>query len=286
MYYILKTAEFILCKIPIKYIHKIGKILGFIWFYLIRIRREVVIDNLTKSFKNKYSKQEINQIALSTYVNICIGALELLRMPQIIADGIDNYVEIENEHHINNALKKGKGILILCAHFGNWDLLAVERGIKTNSVSIVTKESTSKGISQYWKQTRESFGVKFHKTKWVLFDLFKELKKNKIVGIIIDQHYPGDKALIVNFLGRPAATSPGLAILAERSGSPVIPAFIIRTSKGTHKIIFEKPLYFKLKSPNTQENYLENTKIYTKILETYIKKFPDHWMWLHRRWKV
>ena len=111
------------------------------------------------------------------------------------------------------------------------------------------------------------------------------IKRNKMVGVLLDQNVDWYEGVFINFLGRPACTSKGLALMALKTDVPVIPAFTVRKTDGRYRVIFGEEIQLKRSGDRTRD-VEENTELFTRAIEYYIKKYPDHWFWFHRRWKT
>ena len=115
--------------------------------------------------------------------------------------------------------------------------------------------------------------------------ILRALKQKRMVGILLDQSARLDQGVFVNFLGRMSCTNKGLALMASKSGAPVIPTFGVRQKDGRYLLIFEKEIELKM-SGDKNRDIEDNTALFTRAIEEYIMKYPDQWAWFHRRWKT
>ncbi len=114
----------------------------------------------------------------------------------------------------------------------------------------------------------------------------KALRDNEAVGILFDQNTTSDEGIFADFFGIPACTTPAIATFALRTGAAVLPGFLIwEESLGKHRLRFDPPVKL-IETQNLEHDVAENTKLFNRILEGYVRKYPDHWLWIHRRWKT
>lgn len=272
-------------RVPLSFALRLGEILGIISYWTVPKRRRIALENLQKALGEKYDKKELRALVWKMALNLGRNVMEFLRLPIMKAKEIDRLIEFVGLEHLNRALKEGKGVFVLTAHFGNWDLLAAAMAFKGYHTNLVTKYLKSKLLNTLWQDFRRRVKVNILYREKSLKDIIRRLKMNELIGFVLDQNTKRNEGVFVNFFGRPAATIPSLAILAHRLGTPVVPAFIIRKKGGYHRVEFLPPIEFQKKA-TLEESIIHNTQIYTDIIEHYIRRYPDHWIWLHRRWKT
>jgi KDO2-lipid IV(A) lauroyltransferase len=283
MQLLIKFITALLAKLPLGMVFALGKALGWIYGSVIRYHRRDAFANLQRSFPEK-SDVEIQSIVRQMYRNFGMNLVEILRLAGGTLDEFKNRIAVEGRDIIDHALQRGKGAVILTAHFGNWDLLGmftVKHGYK---LTIISKDLKSKTINAMWMLLREKFGVNIIPAHQSVRASLKILRQNELLGFILDQNRPREQGIFVDFFGRPACTSPGLAIIASQTQAPIVPVFIHRTPEGNHVLqilpIIEPP-------PDREpETIRQATQAYTKIIEDQIRQYPEQWIWLHRRWKT
>ena len=265
---------------------RLGRALGWIYGSVIRYHRQDAIDALTRSFPEK-NKKEILRIVSDMYANLGMNLIELCRLRKMNHDYFGQFIDVEGLEHVQDALDtRGKGALILTAHFGNWDLLCTvtPSPIIGFPITVITKEIKQKVLHDFWIATREKYGVKFVPKQNSYRRCLSALKKNELIGFILDQNMIDKEGVFVDFFGKPACTSPGLAFMSAQSKAPVIPAFIVRKPNGHHRVNIYPPI--EPPKDRTPESIQAATQQYTKVIEDNIKKHPEQWIWLHRRWKT
>jgi len=323
---VLKFISFLVRLLPLGLALWLGSILGAIAYWLIPSRRKIALENIQKSLYSQPptpdSQLASRRIAKSVARNMGQNAMEFLRLPSMDRAYMDKHIEWVGQEHLDNALKLNRGVFILTAHLGNWDLVAAAIAMKgyppavpvhrdtagdTRSysaeaerpkykVNIITKHLSVNVLNNFWLATRAKMNITQLYREGSLKQIITALKNNELMGFILDQHTHKSEGVAVDFFGRPAWTATSLAVLAQRYNVPVVPCFIIRKSgglpaeaksaqAGNHKIIFEPAVSIPevdLRAPDFEKRA---TQIYTKILEKYIRQYPEQWIWMHRRWK-
>ncbi|MDI6789035.1 MAG: lysophospholipid acyltransferase family protein, partial [Planctomycetota bacterium] len=237
----------------------------------------------TERTSNGASKTKLlhGHIARKVARNMGKNIIEFLRLPILTEKKLEGYIEWSGLEHLDNALKLNKGVFILTAHLGNWDLIAAACALKGYRVNLITKHLKINLLNKFWLDYRARMNINQLYREGHLREIINALKRNELMGFILDQHTKSSDGIKVNFFNRPAWTTPSLAVLSQRYNIPVVPGFIIRQNNGRHKIIFEEKIEpcEKDKSPQFY------TQLYTDVIERYVRKYPEQWIWMHRRWR-
>ena len=281
---LLRLWAFKLSLLPRRWALALGSFLGLLWFSVIRVRRRVVLDNLNRSLP-ELSDTERKQVALECYRNLGRAAVEFLLVARQSGDELAALVRIEGVERIEQARAAGRGVIVVTGHFGNWDLLCTAAAAAGLPLYVVTKQLSASGFDRFWQQTREQKGVRLLPARGSLTKLLAALKQNAIVALVVDQHDPSPSAVVVDFLGRPAAATAAPALLARRTGAPLLPVFVERQADGTHRAHIGEAIECG-RGSDLKRDVRETTQRIQDSLEQVIRARPDHWLWLHRRWKV
>jgi KDO2-lipid IV(A) lauroyltransferase len=259
--------------------------IGFSLFYhLVAKSRLIVLHNLQRSFPEKNSK-EIIKIAKGVYRHFSIVAAEFFDMPSITRDNIDRWVEVEGMEYADAALSQNKGALSIVAHFGNWELLTIAIPMLVRPMYIVYRPLDSPVIDNMVEYVRTMHGNSLIPKGGSGKKVLELLKENQIIGILSDQNVAAYEGVFVDFFERPACTGVGLAVMAMRSGSPVVPVFMARQKSGKYKLII-KPFLKAVCTDDYEADLQVNTQRFTKIVEDVVREYPDQWFWFHQRWKT
>lgn len=280
---ILQAFSAFASKLPLARALALGRALGWAYGSVIRYHRRDALAAVRRSLPDK-TDAEVRTIVAGMYRNLGMNLVELFRLRSAPDEYIKDFIVFEEERHLHETLKRGKGMLVLSAHLGNWDLLCTTAPRFNFPLTIITKEIKNRALNDYWMDVRRRFGLKFVPAHQSYRLCLSALRKNEVVGFILDQNMTRDEGIFVDFFGRPACTTPGLAYMSMQSGAPVVPVFMIRRENGRHLIKVLPPIEPPPdRSPETIRDF---TQRYTKVIEDMIRQYPDQWIWVHRRWRT
>lgn len=261
----------------------LGRRLGFVLGRVIRLRRAEVIGAISRCLPD-LPPEKTAAIADAMYSHLGMNLAESLVMDRIDPDFLERYVAIDNLDAVFEAMRAGKGVILLTAHIGNFDLMCLKSAHVGVPLTIITKAIKPKSLNDYWMAARCRYGMKTVPHHKSALACSRVLRRNEALGFIFDQNMKRHEGVFVDFFGRPACTSPGLAFLSAACRSPVVPVFITRNADGSHTVGVEPPL---APPPDSSEQaILEATARYTAIVENAVRRAPEQWLWLHRRWRT
>jgi KDO2-lipid IV(A) lauroyltransferase len=275
----------ILIALPLEIRIFFSKCLAFLWLDLLRIRRKVALSNLDIVFPKK-SKKEKLKIARTSMFNQSFNFFEFCMFPSLDENWISQNIKFEGLEYFEEALKKGKGVFLLSLHMGHGDMavsMLAHRGYK---VSLISKNFSNKWINQFWYNTRKKFNAKFIEPHGAStpFEILRNLRGKESVVFVLDQFMGEPFGIETTFFGVKTGTAIGLSLFAMKSGAPVIPIFNRRTEDFKNHITFLPEVSFESKS-SKEETLFYMTQKYNYVLESLILKYPEDWMWIHRRFK-
>ena len=284
IYYIGRAVAFIFTIIPLKVGLAIASTLGTFVYYILPRYRQLTIDNLRFAFGNEKSEDELKGIAKRVFQNLGKNAVELVNLPKFNKARMDKFVRFRNRERLDKAYEKGKGIIVLTAHFGSWELMAA--ALRENNCPGVTigRRIYFKKYDDFLNKLRKSRDVEVIYRDESPRKMLKTLKANWIVGIVADQDVDSVDGVFVNFFGRLAYTPSGPVALAKASGAVLLPVFIIREGDW-HTIAIDEPVELR-DTGNKESDLIYNTQKWSNVVESYIRRYPDQWVWMHRRWKT
>jgi Kdo2-lipid IVA lauroyltransferase/acyltransferase len=257
----------------------------FSLFYHLGLKnRLIALHNLQRSFPEKNIK-EIIRIAKGVYRHFAIVTAEFFDMPSITKENIHKWVDVEGYENYEAAIAKGKGVLSIVAHFGNWELLPVGIPIYAKPIYIVYRPLDNPVVDNMVEYVRTMNGNVLIPKGGSGKRILELLKENHIIGILSDQNVDLFEGVFVDFFGRPSCTGKGLAVMAMRSGAPVIAIFPARQKSGKYKVIV-KPAIEAVCTDNYESDIVTNTQRFTKVIEDVIREYPEQWFWFHQRWKT
>jgi KDO2-lipid IV(A) lauroyltransferase len=262
----------------------LGCVIAFLLFYFIPVRKEQVLENISLSFPEK-SKEEVNKIARNTYKTFTKVFVDMFFISKMPDSKIEKML-IYDKEMIDKTLAKGKGLVLLSAHFGNWELSALAFA-KRYTVALIVAKQSNDFVDMMLSSFRNKKGfnvIDFNRDDKISFrHIVKALRKNQVLAILGDQD-AGYQGIFLPFFGRLTSTPKGPAFFALRAGSPIITAFGVRQKDGSMKMRIEE-----LAIPKTgddEKNIEIINSIYNKRLEEVIRENPDQWFWFHRRWNT
>jgi KDO2-lipid IV(A) lauroyltransferase len=258
--------------------------LFYLFYHLGTKNRLITLHNLMRSFPEKNAK-EIIGIAKGVYRHFAIVAAEFFDLPSLNRENIHRWVEVEGLENYQSASAKGKGLLSIVAHFGNWELMTIAVPMYLQPSDIVYRPLDNPIIDNIVEYVRTMQGNDLIPKKGAGKKIIKLLKENHLVGILNDQNVAKSEGVFVDFFGRPACTGEGLALMAMRTGAPVLPAFMARQKSGKYKFII-KPAIEAVCTDDYEADLLVNTQRFTKAVEEVIREYPEQWFWFHQRWKT
>lgn len=262
-----------------------GEKLGFLLYLLWNSRKKIAIDNIRKSIDcgamSVLSTPET--IAKECFINIGKSFTEVIKIYFRQSSKIIENVEIKGLENFVEAKLKGKGVIVLTGHCGNWELMALAFSANVHSVSVVARPQNNPYLHRIIENVRIKYGNNIIYKKGALKSILAVLKGNGVVGILIDQAVSKGEGHIIDFLGRGAWTTKMPSIIARKSGASVIPVFIHR-EYNRHVIIIHPEV--QLYNDNDFEKaVVEDTKKFSFFIEDYIRHYPTEWLWIHKRWK-
>ncbi|MDI6890071.1 MAG: lysophospholipid acyltransferase family protein [Thermodesulfovibrionales bacterium] len=273
-----------LAILPYRCSIKAGESLGLLLFYAWRSRRRVAIENLKRAILSKALtiSDGVEKTIKDFFKNFGRSFAEVIKLYYGFGKRIIDSVEIEGTENLNGAQSRGRGILFVTGHCGNWELMAIATAVKLSGIAIVARRINNPYINRFIEDARQRYGNSLIYKQGALKGIMDRLKKGGSVGVLMDQAVLPNEGYVIDFLGRRAWTTKMPALIARKTGAAVLPAFIHRTDKG-HKIKIYPEV--KLSNINGEDSILEDTKIFSEHIERYIKEYPSEWLWIHRRWK-
>lgn len=270
-------------KLSHRQVSALGALLGKAVFTFTHFRKRVTFDNLTHAFPEK-SAGEIRRIAAGAYQNYGRSILEMMWAGGQSEQELLKTVRIGNNDVIGRYRREPGGLILLSAHYGSWEFLV--HGLRLQlgrPVTMIAQQQRNSKINALITETRCRYGNTAIPMGVASREVFRRLLAGEMVLMLGDQS--GSKAsLYVDFFGRPAATHQGPAAFSLKTGTPIVMVFLIRQKDGTSEAVFEEVDRTGLEA-YTEENIIELTRRHTAILERYIRQHPDHWLWMHKRWK-
>jgi KDO2-lipid IV(A) lauroyltransferase len=273
----------LICYIPLKYSRIFGKILcQILWLFVPLKRKRIAVDNVMQALS--VDKKEAKRIAKASFVRFGPMFMEVFYMPRLVKEDVRRHVRIEGIENLEKARSLKRGIVTVTAHCGNWEVLGAAMAKYGFPVAAVVQRQSNAGMDRFINEYRTIAGM--HVTyRTSVREMVRILDAQQVVALLIDQD-SGKMGVFVEFFGRLASTAPGAAALARLKDAPILPAFTTYDKKeDIHVAIIHPPIMVE-KTEDRDMDILNTTAQLTHIVEEHIRKYPEEWFWLHKRWKT
>ncbi len=272
--------------LSLKCMYKFADMLGDISYFLLKKHYRRAMNNLNLVYGKSLTLKKKKALIRRVFRNFAYSVCEIGYFFKKDTKEITKLIKINGEEHLKEAVNKKNGVIMIGAHIGNFPFIELKLNSLGYPYAAFMRESADAQTEDLFQQIRDNWKVsstlKLDSRDAAAKKAFFWLKRKNILGIYIDQKF--GKGIMVDFLGHPALTAPGAAIYAVKTRVPVIPMFIIRQKDHTHKIFIEPPV--KVENTGDKEKDISLTMTnFTRVVEKYVRQYPEQWFWLHRRWK-
>ena len=275
----------IAANLPLRFSWKLADFLGRVWFNLDRKHRQIALSNLRIARGEELSENERRTIARRNFIHLAQVLLELPYLRKLTPDDLDGYVAFHGVEHFERALKKGRGVLLLASHFGNWELMALAFSMRYRPVHVVVRPLDNPFLDTLITKIRTRGGNQLIPKKGSVQKMLRLLKAGEAVALLLDQNPAWYEGVFVPFFNEIACTNKALSTIALRTGAPVLSVFNVRQPDGSYGVFFKPEIVLSI-SGDTTRDVEENTAKFNKIIETYVRRYPEQWFWVHQRWKT
>lgn len=284
-YKIIKLSVLLLGLMPQAATKFLSDSIGILWFHIDKRHRKITLRNLEHAYGKELSNVKIKYMAKNVFKNIASILFEVAWSTHLEKKELLSHVTFKGIENIKNAQKKGKGVILVTCHMGNFEMLITcleQTGLK--KIYGVYRKLDFKPLERVIREIRQRFGVTMIPLKGASKKIDDILKNGGVVGTLLDQNVDWYQGPFVNFFGNPACTNRGLASMALRTEAPVVPMYTIRKN---YKFIIEfLPEIFLDKTGDRIKDIENNTQNYTSAIEKMVRKCPDQYFWIHNRWKT
>jgi KDO2-lipid IV(A) lauroyltransferase len=259
-----------------------GRAIGRLVYRVDRSRRRIALENLEQAFPSR-SVEERHALAREMFAHFGGLLFELIKFGTYSPHEMLEASEIEGAEHALQAHAQGRGVLFFTGHFGYWEMFALGHSLRVQPVSLLARPLDNPGLHRMLEDVRTCTGNSLIYRQGAVRRMLRDLSAGRGIAILIDQHLHSTDAVSVGFFRRPAATTSALAALALRTGAPVVPVFALPLPGGRYRFIYEPPV--DPPRADTPDAVREFTQRCTDVLEMYVRRYPDLWLWMHRRWR-
>jgi len=260
---------------------------GLAWVvYLLHARlRQVGMRNLALVFPEK-SESERARILRGEFASLGRQLAEVCKFPAYTLENVEQVVVYDGLENYERAYARGKGVLFLTAHFGGWELSAFTHSLHGHWMHVVVRAMDNVYLDRLIRKYRTMHGNQIVEKDDFVRGLLAAMKAGEVVGILMDTNMTPPQGIFVDFFGIPACTASGLARIALRTDAAVVPTFTIWDKQlGKYRLRFD-PAVELARTGELESDIHANTQKFTSMIEDYVRKYPEQWLWVHRRWKT
>lgn len=281
-YRLVAAARFVIGRCPDSVVAAVGTLIGLTFWAVDAGHRRLAFRQLQAAFPGK-SAAECRQITRRTFTHFGRSLTTLLKFSTLTPDQIRARMVFEGDDRVRQALRGGKGAILITGHFGFWELQGLAHALALPPIHLLARRLDNPYLHDLLERIRTATGNRVIYRRGAVRRVLRALQDNEAVGILIDQHIQPKDAVTVTFFGRPASTTTAVAALALRTGAPVIPVFGLPLPDGRYRMVYEHPIEPPL--IDAPDPITELTQRCTDVLEMYVRRHPDLWLWMHRRWR-
>ena len=282
----LSLCSLIIKVMPQNLLYGFAQWIAGLGFIIARKQKKIAFETLDLAFGSGKTPEEKKKIVKDCFTFLAKAAVELLFLmdrPRLLKER----VQLIGEEIIASCLRRGKGVILVSAHFGNFPLMMARLALSGYKTAGIMRPMRDERVEQFFLAKRNRLNIKTiysQPRKACVDESIRALRENWFLFIPIDQNF-GTGGVFVEFFGSQAATATGPVVLAKRTGASLVPCFIVRQPDDTHKIIFE-PALDLIDAGSDEETAVINIQKLTGVIESYIRRYPAEWGWIHRRWKT
>ena len=281
-YWSVVSVRAIATRLPDGLVRAWGSTLGLMFYALDCAHRRVALTNLEQCFPNRPAGER-RKIARATFKHFGQVLLRLLTFSALSPEQMLERAEYEGDERVRLAYAKGKGVLFFTGHFGFWECQAMAHAVKLRPIGVLARTLDNTRLNDLLERMRTGTGNHVIYRQGAVRRVLKTLNAGEGVALLIDQHMQSADAVYVDFFNRPASTTSALAALALKTGAPVIPVFALPLPGGRFRMVYEHAV----EPPRADDEHAirDFTQRCTDVLEMYVRRYPDLWLWMHRRWR-
>jgi KDO2-lipid IV(A) lauroyltransferase len=254
--------------------------LGMLAYLLLGKSRRVALANLRLIYGSAVPDKEIRAMARRAFENLGRFGFDVARLKHTGMCELDGIVEVTGLDHMDAALARGKGVIALTGHVGNWELLGAYLSFKGYRINVMARDLKDSRLNDLVLDLRRSTGLTVLERSSGVRQALRCLRRGEVLGLLIDQDTSVD-SVVVDFLGRPAKTAVGPVRLARHTGAAIVPLAMMMTDRGGYRIEVTAPIFV-----SADENMLsKEVERCSKAVEAFIRAAPEQWVWMHKRWK-
>ncbi len=286
-YLALRGALGLLAALPLGLALRLGE-LGALLTYLFDVpHRRIGMRNLGIAFPDR-PLRERRRILRGSFFNLGRMAAELAHLPRLTPERLRDMVRFADEDWWREAVgwERSTGVLVLSGHFGNWELLVFAHGMRGHPVHMVHRAIANPLVDRWLHALRARAGTRMIRKSTGAGGVLQALRQRGLLVLPIDQNSTRGLGVFVNYFGLAASTNAGMARIALRTDAPIVPVFIVREGRSARHRVHVLPILQVERTGDPMEDVRRNTERFTAVFEEMVRRHPDHWLWMHKRWKT
>lgn len=282
-YLAVRAAVGLAAVLPDRVAESCGTAVGTLFYLLDRRHRRIALENVAAAFPGR-SPAEHRAIVREAFAHFGRLLFAVLTFSRLAPDAMLARVEFEGEERVRLAHAQNRGVLFVTGHFGFWEIQALVHALRLPPMSVLARTLDNPALNGLLERIRTRTGNHVIYRQGTMRRIMRALQANEGVGVLVDQHTLSREAVEVRFFGRPASATPIVAALALRTGAPVVPLFALPLGQGRYRMVYEHPI--EPPSADDPAAIQAFTQRCTDVLEMYVHRRPDLWLWMHRRWRA
>jgi len=286
-YVALRAAFGALIALPLGAALRVGELAALVAYLLDRPHRRVGLRNLEIAFPDKPIRER-RRILRASFLNLGRMAAELAHLPRLSAERLRDMVRFVDEEWWREAMswERSTGVLVLSGHFGNWELLVFAHGMRGHPVHMVHRAIANPLLDRWLNALRARAGTRAIRKRHAARAVLAALHERGLLVLPFDQNSTRGLGVFVDFFDVPASTNAGLARIALRTDAPIVPVFIVREGRAARHRVHVLPIMQVERTDDPASDVVRNTQRFSAVFEDMVRRHPEQWLWMHKRWKT
>jgi len=286
-YALVRGMQSALALLPLDVALRVGEALAWIAYLVAARHRRIGMTNLSIAFPQR-ALRERRRILRASMLNLGRMVVELAHLPLLSDDDLRRMVRFEDEQWWAEAIsaERDTGGMILSGHFGNWELCVYAHGRRGHPVTMVHRTLSNPYIDRWFNDLRARAGTVLLRKSRAAVGALRAVRRGGLLVLPFDQNSVRNLGVFVPFFGMPASTNAGLALIALRTGAPVVPVFMVREGRSARHVVHVLPFLYAERTGDLEADIVHNTERFSRVFEDMVRRYPEQWLWVHRRWKT
>lgn len=263
----------------------LGRLLGRLWYAVDARHRKIALENLARAFGSRTTAAEREAIARNHFIHLGYTFVETCRLRGLSAAHLERVVRVEGLEHLQRARERGRGVVVVTAHFGSWEVLARAWLLLGEAAAIVARPLDNPLLEAWIAGIRTAGGNRVIPKRHAFRHLVETLRRGGTVAMLLDQNVAREQGVFVDFFGTLACTTTAATLAARRTGAALVPVVCPRRAPGCFTVRIGKEIPVAA-TGDRRRDILATTAEATAVLEAFIREHPEQWFWVHRRWKT